>query len=279
MAFYRISCQKKNQSPVQNSTKDFFNTLRKTYTEKDYRITGVKEGLYGRKIPVVDIVPKEYAPGTILHFIPHVDSDKDRKQGKLVKSKAEADYLVQCLSKMQEIPWNYRFTGCQYKTTAACQLLQHMEVPTHTLKKIWAFAEAGDYLKWTSQDDTPQQHKCWRWHIAPILSTTTQEKYVIDPSLNPNQALSLEEWKFLMKGAKPIRYEETDITCLLPGEQAHRALKSSPYENNRAHTFMYFHRQLALVPFKSSTRQLLIHSYPNEIKRIEDLLIEHSKKT
>ncbi len=277
LPFIEFYVQKKSQSSVQKNTKEFFSALQKTHTEKDYRITGVKEGLYGRKIPEVDIVPKKYALGTILHFVPHIESDKDTKQEKPVQSKAESDYLVQCLSKIQEIPWNYKFTGCQYKTTAACQLLQHMGVPGHTLKKIWAFAEAGDYLKWTSQDDTPDQYKRWRWHIAPILTTTTQEKYVIDPSLNPNQALSLEEWKSQIKAEKPVRYEEVELSCLAPGELPLMIPQSSLYEGDRAHTFMYFHRQLALVPFKSSTRELLNWSYPNEIKRIEDNIIEHFK--
>ena len=254
----------------------FFQELQKVSLEKTYILSR-------GKTPKINIVLKSENLAPTLQFIPQEEEPpENHSMGQPVKNKEEADHLVRVLSKIQEIPWNYKFGGCEFRSTLAYQVLESMGVQKNTIKKIWAQGE-NSFLSWSSEK-VPKEYRHWNWHIALILTTENQEKYVIDPSSNSTQALSLEDWKRHLGSDLAIKTEEISLSCLMRGQDiaeysqtntiqalSHfncKELASEKSEseckeialslfNKKGFSQMYFYRFLEALPFESKIRKTL----------------------
>jgi hypothetical protein len=63
------------------------------------------------------------------------------------------------------------------------QFLTAMEVPKENLGKIYLSA--------------PDQKLGWKYHVAVIVKASDGTSYVLDPSLDPEKALTVKEWSDL----------------------------------------------------------------------------------
>ncbi len=256
----------------------FFQELKKLSQEKTYILS---KG----KIPAIKIVLKASNLAPTLQFIPLEQGDfaENCSTGQRpVKNKEEVDYLVRVLSKIKEIPWSYKFSGCEFKSTLAYQILESMGVQKNTIKKIWATGE-NSFLSWSSEK-IPKEFRYWRWHVALILTTENQEKYVIDPSSDSTQALSLEDWKKHLGSDISIKTEEISLSCLMRGQDIAKYSQTDTIQalshfnceelvsqksereckeialsllNKKGFSQMYFYRYLAALPFESKIRKIL----------------------
>lgn len=79
--------------------------------------------------------------------------------------------------------------GCDAKADIFCRLLQANQ--TKGVKKILA---TGIF-----QPDLPSgdgsRSVLWKWHVACIIKARDGKEYIVDPGLNPREAMTKEEWK------------------------------------------------------------------------------------
>lgn len=101
-----------------------------------------------------------------------------------------------------EIEFNFPQGGCQQRAQLMSMLLQKKFNIAHC--KIWLFAPAALYLNdfrmlHTKDDKTlsPGSIMEWSYHVAPAVrmqNGSNTETLIIDPSVNRQQALPLEQW-------------------------------------------------------------------------------------
>ncbi len=201
---------------------DFLDGFVAIYNEKirplDFRfaVTAETEGLYGRKIPVVEIVSKKDADkkGRNVDYLPcfpRLAKAEDLKACRLVMHREEADYLVRTLGAVKHIPWANKAEGCRSRAEMTIHLLKTMGIPESSITKVWM---KGD-LYWG-----PKQSQYWRWHVAVCVTTQKGEKCIIDPALNTEKALSFEEWEPL-RGDVTEKWENADLSYCLPEKSIH----------------------------------------------------------
>lgn len=101
-----------------------------------------------------------------------------------IPSKQELDALVKDLAARKDIfPWDHKQNGCEARAPVMIQFLTAMEVPKENLGKIYLSA--------------PDQKLGWKYHVAVIVKASDGTSYVLDPSLDPEKALTVKEWSDL----------------------------------------------------------------------------------
>lgn len=114
-----------------------------------------------------------------------------------IKDRKEADFLTRSLY-FKKLCWDYR-EGCYARAELGCYLLRFMGVPSEKIKKIWI--RGSIELKTLARGG----RKAWTWHIAPLVISESGEKFVIDPAVNKEKALTTNEWRnSFSKGPGPI---------------------------------------------------------------------------
>ena len=237
----------------------FFNLVKNTSAQKTFVITNETEGLNERKAPQVKIFSKNDCTSTTpLYFVALPNEKIQQKIASLqpVKNQEDADFLVKSLAKIEELAWPHKKDGCYTRAILACQLLESMSIPRSHIKKI----EAIGSLSWnTTKDRVPLKNRQWVAHIAPIVTSESGTRYIIDPSINPDRALSIEEWKGLLGPVKELEESAPTNTFDCIGKSpSDRALKLEK-ASKAGFTQIYNYRQISSVPFCSQTRALLEH--------------------
>ena len=98
-------------------------------------------------------------------------------------TKDQLDIFVRVLAAKTDIfPWSYKKDGCYARAHIMLSFFILSGIPEKYLSQIVMVHS--------------QTHcKCnWRYHVAPLVSLEDGTKWVIDPSLDPNQALPVNVW-------------------------------------------------------------------------------------
>lgn len=243
---------------IAKKTKAVFENLKANYLKKSYRITREGEGLYGRMIPRIDIVPEDIPFG--IDFAKN-NQNLCHRDTTPVAHKEEADYLVQVLSRIDELSSRYKFDYCDVRAIFIYQLLLYMGVPKNDLQKITLNPPKNaprimdsPRLFWNSEDKIPRTRRSWGYHIAILLTTANGEKLVIDPSTNPERALTIPQWALKAGGVKEEALSEKWVLDI-----------SDPFHNNmlftRSFTNLYENRFLGDLPYNSKLRKLFKEAF------------------
>lgn len=233
---------------------DFFHSIKNAYTEKTFVITEKTETFCGRRQPHVKVAFRADTVTTIpLHLIalPNEEIEKNTPLLQPVKDQQDANTLVKILSQIDELAWDYKDEGCYTRAILACQLLEYTGVPRDHIQKI----EARGSLSWsTKADRVPLRSRQWSSHIAPIVSSENRTCYVIDPSINSERALFVDEWKSLLGSVKTLEQSPSTNTLKSIGKDAiDRELELSK-ASFTGYKRMYTYRLLSKTPFHSQTR-------------------------
>lgn len=112
--------------------------------------------------------------------------------------------------------WMYPDDGCFARAALAVRnLVQHS---TTAPKKVFAF---GD-LRVKTQN-SPDGEVTWWYHVAPLVEVAGQ-KYVLDPALQPERPLKLEEWLALMSdNPSSIEVSVCESGSYTPGDDCTRS--------------------------------------------------------
>jgi Glutaminase len=87
---------------------------------------------------------------------------------------------------LRRISWIYPDDGCFAR--AGLAILNFANWAVDLPKKVFVF---GDLLVQTP--NSPSGEVGWWYHVAPIVEVN-QQKYVLDPAMDPNQPMKLEDW-------------------------------------------------------------------------------------
>jgi hypothetical protein len=88
--------------------------------------------------------------------------------------------------------WMYPDDGCFARAALAVRNLLRWSAVIAAPKKVFAF---GNLTVKTA--NAPNGSVSWWYHVAPLVEISGQ-KYVLDPALEPNKPLKLEDWLALM---------------------------------------------------------------------------------
>lgn len=97
----------------------------------------------------------------------------------------EAESIFRHVVAMKDIPWAYQKDGCYARAHLVCARLKNLG---YDVGKIWVKA----HLK-----DPKAQDTNWHYHVAPMIFVSidgAEEARIIDPTLNPEKLLTIEEW-------------------------------------------------------------------------------------
>jgi len=107
----------------------------------------------------------------------------------LLTTKTHLDDFTKILATKTDIfPWSYKDDGCYARANILSSFLMLSGIAEASLSKIVMMHSA-------------KSCKCvWNYHIAPLVTLEDKTQWVIDPSLDANQALSIDAWILLQPG-------------------------------------------------------------------------------
>lgn len=109
------------------------------------------------------------------------------------------------------IPFKYPQGGCESRAYAMNLILNKMGVNN---TRIWVYAPskfvAGNYESLTITDiNDPNDIVSWSYHTAPVVlvkNGTAVDTVVLDPAINSEKPLNINDWLKSMKGSEKSRY-------------------------------------------------------------------------
>lgn len=113
------------------------------------------------------------------------------------KTREDLDALVQEFHKQSNLfPWDYLDDGCYARAQVMIDFLTLCGVPQDKMAKQYVMIPK-DYRAGFHGSHAPDQ--TWNYHVAPIITLPDGSRWVIDPSLSKDKAISLDEWISLQK--------------------------------------------------------------------------------
>jgi hypothetical protein len=104
------------------------------------------------------------------------------------KNKAELNALVQDIARRTDLfPWEYDSSGCEHRARLAIDMLAASGIPLKNLGKQYA-----------SLPDNFNGHG-WNFHVAVLVTLADGTSWIVDPTLDPKQALDLRSWITLQR--------------------------------------------------------------------------------
>lgn len=101
----------------------------------------------------------------------------------------EVDKLVQQFSKLAIIPWGFTEEACYSRAEIVCQVLKAMGVPADRISKQYIYAPDLSY-----PIDPRISKRKWDFHVAAAIQLSNGTRWIIDPSIDPQQGLTLQDW-------------------------------------------------------------------------------------
>ncbi len=162
---------------ITTAVKTIFSKIEDDIHNQRYAVTNFVPGQFDRKIPVLTRIPENGRHDFIL--------SKSVRISQAIGSREEADYIAKTLSEM-DVPWNST-EGCDARAEMGCRLLKAMSVPENNIDKIWI---RGNFFVNAPSGD----RATWQWHVAPLITTSSGDQFVVDPFFNKTRTLMLDEW-------------------------------------------------------------------------------------
>jgi len=125
---------------------------------------------------------------TYLAFTPQARREQMQLQKRPI-TKQELDALFKALANTDLIPWELmedRAGNCSARANLALELLSFMGVHQDCLYKQYAIIPCSHFVSpmlWTNY-----------YHVAPLVVLSDRTAWVIDPAINRNKALTVDEW-------------------------------------------------------------------------------------
>lgn len=127
------------------------------------------------------------------------------QQADVVTIKA-ADAIVQYLEKLHLIPWRTNQYDCHYLAHAAWQFVDALSIDP----KYFFFATIGDRFNRSLSVPGPSLNGIkWRYHVALGVQIPQEGDYILDPWVNPEKALKLEEWTKILNSSPLLLHFES----------------------------------------------------------------------
>lgn len=123
------------------------------------------------------------------------------KAEKPIETVEQLNAIVKDLANRKEIRWSVRSDGCEARAKLTQRYLRLMGIPKKDIE-----------LQWVSIPDHLRKLKYpWQFHVAVIVKVKGV-KWIIDPSLCAEKALTLEEWiGFQHVDNRPINIGKTNF--------------------------------------------------------------------
>ncbi len=125
-----------------------------------------------------------------------------------VASKEGADALVKYLVETCHTAWPHSSAVCDYKAAAAALLVRALKIDPDSLFIYSAGSSSAldHYFGEASMQPKPEyQNFKWNYHTALGVTSSSGEKWILDPMLKPDDALSIEDWTQLIHAENCIR--------------------------------------------------------------------------
>ena len=124
----------------------------------------------------------------------------------VVLGEAAAQWLLEYLKAQSDIPFEHADDGCYGRAHQMKRIME--ERFTVKMKKVYIegdlWPETGTNHVLTGSGVTTGPPTNWGYHICPIVegvdSNGKPQKWVFDPALSPDRALTIDEWVALAKG-------------------------------------------------------------------------------
>lgn len=108
-------------------------------------------------------------------------------------TQSRADRIVQQLYKMEDFVWDYKVDGCYARAALAIDELKKMGISESRLtNQVISGPNLGVLLP-------NGENITWKYHIAATVELDDGQQVVIDPSVNSQRALSIQEWASRIK--------------------------------------------------------------------------------
>jgi hypothetical protein len=96
---------------------------------------------------------------------------------------------------MRRISWLYPDGGCESRAEGICSAARRYGLPTPYKARV-----IGALRFYTNNAPPGQTYVSWGFHIAPIVRTVLNLVYVLDPSIQPSSAPTMNVWLNLIRG-------------------------------------------------------------------------------
>lgn len=155
---------------------------------------------------------------------------------------------------LRRITWQYPDDGCFTRAEMAIRKLK--EDGFSGLKKIFVF---GDL-----EADTPNSAKgviYWWFHVAPLVKVNS-DYYVIDPSVNPSEILTVRDWlKAMNRDYDSVRLSICHESSYDPHSRCFED-DYIPAEELNAHQTSYLHKEWFRMVELGRNPEIVLGDYP-----------------
>jgi hypothetical protein len=110
---------------------------------------------------------------------------------KTIQNQQEADRLVQYLASLKTFLWNEQ-NNCEYRAQAACEYLSGFKLDPEKFfyVRVGIVSRSEPVTEETVLKKAPK----WCYHVAVCIESLNNQKFVLDPAIDPTKALDPTEW-------------------------------------------------------------------------------------